>query len=364
MASNELTGFLAAVEAGGHGSGSILDRPLREVLLRAVTPADLPRYWTNVLHPGASRSLEPLLTSILETARTDKYDIDLFHVLERERSDVASVARFGHRVECASYYLYVAFEKARVEDFELSGERNVVKPKRGISLWYCNLVNTTFNRYGNVRRALLHHWTPPAEVEPLTSSAFAMLSEITPAESQLRNLFVHDRSRAFHELTHHLDLYVDQLKAAIRLASDLETIASDDDVSAEEQARLNTLQTELLSNAGKALSLTEAAKQLGVTRQALHKRIGLGTALGLMHGSELVVPEAQFVAKGGKPKIVDGLADIVRLFDSSGAGRWSALQFLIELDPNLRKTPLEALKAGDQDAVAHAARAFLNFDEA
>jgi hypothetical protein len=308
-------------------------------------------------------ALETTLASLLETGRTNPYDIDLFVSLERERSDVASVARFGHRVECASYHLYVAFEKASVDDFELSPAHDVVKPARGISVWYCSLVNTTFNRYRDLRRALLHKWTPPAEVEPLTSNAFRMLCEITPADSQLRNLLAHDRPRAFHELARHLDIVAEQLKAAIELATDLRTVASDE-TSREEQARLQAVQAEILRKAGEALSLTEAAHQLEVSRQALHKRIRSGSALGLMRGSELVVPTAQFVDKDNKIKIVDDLNAVVTLFDKSGAGRWSALQFLVEVDPLLGKVPLDALKEGEVDAVVRAVRAFLSLDEA
>jgi hypothetical protein len=156
-----------------------------------------------------------------------------------------------------------------------------------------------------------------------------------------------------------LDLVANQLKAAIELAGDIQTAS---DHAVEEEARLKAVQSELLDKAGKSLSLTEAAEQ--VSRQALHKRIGLGTALGLMFGSELVVPEAQFVLKNSKLKIVDGLGAVMQEFDVSGAGRWSALQFLIEIDPNLKRTPLEALRAGEQDAVVRAARAYLSLDEA
>ncbi|MER8374444.1 hypothetical protein [Mesorhizobium sp. M0488] len=363
MASNELTSALmAAADLSGAGR-SILDQSLREVLLRAAGRPEPHQYLSGSwLLGGNYQPMEAAVASLLEHGRAEPYDIDLVHVLERERSDVASVARFGHRVECASLHMYVAFDKAHVVDFELPVARNVVKPTHGISVWYYSLVNTTFNRYRELKCALLHKWSPPVEVEPLTYYAFRMLSEITPVESQLRDLFVKDRPRAFHELTRHLDLVADQLKAAIELAGELETIASDD--ASEEEARLKAVQTELLGKAGKSLSLTEAAKQLGVSRQALHKRIGLGTALGLMRGSELVVPEAQFVIKNRKVKIVDGLGAVMREFDASGAGRWSALQFLIEVDPTLQRTPLETLKAGEQDAAVRAARAYLSLDEA
>lgn len=356
-----LMGLLTAAGPPGLGGRSILDQPLREVLLRAATVnPELHRHWGDLY--AVHRSQEQAIASLIEPSQTESYDVDLLFSLERERSDVASVARFGHRIEYASYYLYVAFRKALVDDFELSPSRNVVKPAHGISIWYCSLVNATFNRYHDLRRALLHKWTPPAEVEPLTLNAFRILSEITPAETQLRNLFVHDRPRAFYELTRHLDIVAEQLKAAIELATDLEAIKADDTPSPE-QAQVKAVQLDLLGKAGKALSLTEAAKELGVSRQALHKRIGLGSALGLMHGSELVVPDAQFVRKDGKLGIVNGLSAIVSLFDTSGAGRWSALQFLTEVDPLLQRVPFDLLKEGDRDAVVRAARAYLSLDE-
>lgn len=362
MASNDLIGLLA-MDPSGLGGRSILDQSLREVLLRAMAGTS-PWYRHGMMPPwhGMNEPFFPTLNSLLEPTRTDPLGADLFLTLERERSDVASVARFGHRIECASYHLYVAFDKAHVEDFELSVAHNTVKPTHKVSIWYCSLVNSTFNRYRDLRRALLHEWTPPAEVEILTFNAFRMLSEITPAESQLRNLFVQDRSRAFQELARHLDIVAEQLKAAIQLATDLETIVSEDS-TAEEQVRLNAVQAEILGKAGRLLSLTTAAKELGVSRQALHKRIRLGTALGLMHGSELVVPETQFVSKEGKLIVVEGLSAIITLFDKSGAGRWSAFQFLTDTDPCLRKVPLEELKSGDRDSVVRAARAYLGLDE-
>jgi hypothetical protein len=357
-----LMGLLTAAGPAGPGGRSILDQPLREVLLRAATLSpELHRKWAS--HFAVYPMQEEMIASLLEPGQTESYGVDLLSSLERERSDVASVARFGHRVEYASFHLYVAFRKALVDDFELSPSRNVVKPTHGISVWYCSLVNATFNRYRDLRRALLHKWTPPAEVESLTLNAFRILSEITPADTQLRNLFVHDRPRAFHELTRHLDIVAAQLKAAIELATDLEAIKPDD-IPSPEQAQVEAVQLESLGKAGKPLSLTAAAKELGVSRQALHKRIGLGSALGLMHGPELVVPDAQFVSKDGKLGIVDGLNAIVSLFDTSGAGRWSALQFLTEVDPLLQRVPLDVLKEGDRDAVVRATRAYLSLDEA
>lgn len=353
MTSNYLTSFLALPSTR---RDSLFNQPLWEVLRRAGEPLDTFDVLADVTNSIIGSKLESLVPSQSEFVSTDAESIQ---ILEHERSDVASVARFGQRVDRASYCLYVAFDKAKVDDFELSIEPPVVTPRRGVGLWYSNLFSSTLHRYSDMRRALLHPWTPPAEVELLTSCAFSILSHITPAESQLRNLFASDRSRAFRELTHHLDLYVNQLKAAIELSTDLDAAPD----NAEQQAQAESVQKDLLAKAGNALSLTEAAGLLEVSRQALHKRIGLGTALGMMHCSELVVPDAQFVMEGEKLKIVDGLSGVVRLFDTSGAGRWSALQFLIEKDPNLGVAPFDALKAGKRDAVIGAARAFLVLDE-
>ncbi len=122
----------------------------------------------------------------------------------RHFAEAAGPAAVQH-VENASYCLYLAFDKANVQDFEPSPSRNVIAHADGIHAWYSTLVNSTFHRYRELRKALLYPWTPPAEVEPLTRLAFRLLSEITPADSQLRQLYKHDRSRALQELPRQLD---------------------------------------------------------------------------------------------------------------------------------------------------------------
>jgi hypothetical protein len=363
MASNDLLQLLAGANPSTVGVRSMLDETLRTILMRYA-----------VSHPDPTIPVifprQQLLHQILASHEhmlpgSEPADV-IGHVwstvLEHERSDVASLARFAHRVDYATFHLCVAFEKAEVR-FQLSRPRNVVQSSRGISAWYATLVNATFNRYRDLRNALVHHWTPPAEVEPLTLRAFLVLCDLTPADSQLRSLFATNRSRAFHELARHLDIVADQLKAAIQLAANLEAADADDE-SPGDQAQLDAVQTDILRKSGEPLSLTSAATRLGITRQALHKRIQAGSALGLMRGSELVVPAAQFVERDGKQKIVDGLSEIVPLFDETGAGRWSALQFLTEIDPSLRTMPLDALKRGDTDAAVAAARGYLSIDEA
>ena len=50
-------------------------------------------------------------------------------------------------------------------------------------------------------------------------------------------------------------------------------------------------------------------------------------------------------------------------FLESGEGHWAAMQFLIEPDPNLETTPMDALKGGRVEAVMAAAQAYLGLAE-
>lgn len=287
---------------------------------------------------------------------------DGFVGLERERSDLAWIARFSQRVDYATFYLCGALEMSDVRDFGLSQRRNIVRASQGVGIWYATIVNSTFNRYRTLRSALVHEWTPPAQVEPLAFLAFSSLCTLTPAEHQLRALVRIDRARAFRELVKHLDIVADQLELTVRLAANLEVVRADE-TSSEDEARLDAIQTEILARAGEALGLRKAAQRLGITRQALHKRIRSGSALGVMRGSELVVPSAQFVERDGSTLVVGDLKRIMRIFDDAGAGAWSALQFLTEPDPLLKDQPLSLLKRGNIDEVVTAARGFLGLEE-
>jgi hypothetical protein len=159
-----------------------------------------------------------------------------------------------------------------------------------------------------------------------------------------------------------VDAYADQLALATDLAETL-AVEEDDATKAVDQARLSTIQERLLGQAGERLSLTGAARRLGISRQALHKKIKNDTALGLMVGDTFVVPSAQFVEDDGGTHVASHLRDVLSLFSGSGAGTWSALQFLIEPDPVLGEVPLDMLKAGKHEQVVAITRAYLGLDE-
>lgn len=287
-----------------------------------------------------------------------------FGLLDRERPDIASLARFAHRIELATFQMCAAFEQGGVVDFRADAERDG-RNRRNSHGWFPTLAEATFRRFGVLRQALMHDWTPTAAVEPLAFSAFNSLCELTPAASHpLKVMFFSHRSKAMKGLVGQLDLIAQQLQEAIALAADLDE-GDSDPAHDGAAARLAASQAAILARSGEALTLTKAAARLGTTRQNVHKRIGVGSVLGVMRGSRsLIVPSVQFVEEDGKWNIVRDLRPVLDVFEMQRAGSWSALQFLTEHDPILEGVPIEELKAGQVDKVVAAARAYLGVEEA
>ncbi len=197
-----------------------------------------------------------------------------------------------------------------------------------------------------------------AEIE-----AFRVLADLTTAGPQLQALVRRNRILAVKELAKHLDLVRQQFEATAALEDTLADAEAPEGDLPHSGASFEGINEALLERAGGSVSLTQATKLLGVSRQALHKRIAAGTALGMMIGKEIAVPKLQFSEKGGRREILPGVGTVTKLFKDSEAGPWMALQFLADPDPNLGKSPIEALRAGDERLVEQAARAYLQLDE-
>jgi hypothetical protein len=196
-----------------------------------------------------------------------------------------------------------------------------------------------------------------AEIE-----ALRVLADLTTAGPQLQVLIRRNRALAVKELAKHLDLVRQQFEATAALEDTLAAPEGDNSTRSQVDA-FEGVSSGLLQRAGGSLSLTQATKLLGVSRQALHKRITAGTALGMMIGSEIAVPKLQFSETGGRQEILPGIGSVTKLFKDTQAGPWMTLQFLVDPDPNLGKSPIEALRAGEDRLVEQAARSYLHLDE-
>ena len=270
---------------------------------------------------------------------------------------------FNYRIQSAALLMSAAFQEAAVADFDFVQIRSMPTDRLNAkSTWYHSIVDHILDRSKQLRNALVHNWTPTPRSERLAIDAFVLLSDLTPARTELLRLCQYDRPRAFSELAKHIGLAADQFRLSADLLAEVEGASRRRELPTEE--RFSEISNALLQKAGGGVSLTEGAKLLRTSRQALHKRVKLGSALGLMRGAELTLPRVQFVGEADSPKIVEGLGSVVKLFDIAKAGRWSALQFLIEKDPNLGDTPIHMLTQGRVQDVANAAKAYLDAGEA
>ena len=287
---------------------------------------------------------------------------DAPRVRQGHPGELAALARLAVYVDHAALLMSAAFAAADVRDFTPGRRRQTIRPSGGATRWYTGLTNDLLTRLSEIRNALGHRWTASPEADALAAEAIELLAELTPVPSQLVALYRSNRAAGLAELARHLAIVERQYALAASLIERPEA-------GGEGRPSLDPVATDLivarqglLEAADGALSLTEAADALGVTRQNLHKRIHAGSALGMLVDGRIVVPRLQLVPGAGKLVIIAGIERIVRPFLETKAGAWSALQFLLDVDPNLGRTPIEALRAGDVAGAEHAARAYLGLD--
>jgi hypothetical protein len=114
------------------------------------------------------------------------------------------------------------------------------------------------------------------------------------------------------------------------------------DPLAELIARGGEQKMELLKNAGGTLSVSEVARVLGLTRQAVDKRRQSKQLVAVRRGAEYAFPACQFDEDG----VVPELPSLLKLLDDQG---WVALAFLVtEFDELSGLTPLEVLRRKDR----------------
>jgi biotin operon repressor len=187
---------------------------------------------------------------------------------------------------------------------------------------------------------------------------------LTAAENTKYPLFVTRAVNAVTELVH--ELPKERLEEATTARSDYLVLlgalatplvaakmAAKDPLAA---ARLRGVerQQSLLKESGGVLSGEQVAKILGISRQAVDKRRRQGHLIGLTQGKRgYAYPAWQF--EGGRTltnleKVLDGL----RSHDP-----WMQLAFFVNGNDRLNgRSPLELLRAGEQEAVLQAAESY------
>jgi hypothetical protein len=131
----------------------------------------------------------------------------------------------------------------------------------------------------------------------------------------------------------------------------------DDKFTVDDSFRLAKLRGELakgelLTEAGPMLSLQQAADQLGVSKQAVHKRILNRSLFGIKYREELRIPAWQIV----DAEVVPGVSLVLKALHTTG---WGTMLFLHR--PNLQlenRRPKDLVLEGKEDWVAKVASNF------
>ncbi len=191
------------------------------------------------------------------------------------------------------------------------------------------------------------------------------LTMATPPEqasSTVAQVFLTRANRAIRELVDHMS--EPDLEAAASEAFDSGVILSalgsstgltvlSHDPLAEARLRGLRMKHELLQREGGVLSASEIAEVLGITRQAIIKRVKAKTLLALQtakHGYSF--PVWQLV----EGEVLPGLADVLACLEPT-MGPWMTLAFFLEGHVALDdRSPLQALRAGDLEGPLRAAR--------
>jgi hypothetical protein len=189
--------------------------------------------------------------------------------------------------------------------------------------------------------------------------------ERTPADNALAQTFLKRSVKMLERLSYAASL--DALKAALASPTDMGGVASllsdlaplGVDLSAvdpfvEAMARGSAVKRELLTGAGGALTSSQAASVLGITRQGVDKRRSRRALLAVPSGSgEYLYPACQFTTDG----VICGFEDVLRAFQIQSP--WTQLSALMAPAPALGgKTILEALKSGHVEKAIDLAASF------
>ncbi|MBS0363669.1 MAG: hypothetical protein JSR98_20025 [Proteobacteria bacterium] len=261
-------------------------------------------------------------------------------------TDIRFLARLNGRVNEAAILVSVALANSGIADFHPTAMST--PSVAGVSSWPRAVVEGSLQRLGELRNAFQQPWLPVGDQDGLIREAFVLLAGLTPTPALLIDFFDSDPDDARQALDAYLAILEGQVRLVARLAArddrKMPTVAS------------AAVPSDVLAEAGELLSLSQAAKRLGLTRQALHTRVKKRQVLALMQRKNLLLPAFQFVSHGSQIAVVEGLKDVIAPFlKSGGADAVAALRFLQTYHTELGATPANALRQGRRTEVVRAA---------
>ena len=116
--------------------------------------------------------------------------------------------------------------------------------------------------------------------------------------------------------------------------------------------RGETAKLEILSQVGPMLTLQQTADLLGVTKQAVHKRLMNQSLFGIKYQEEIRIPAWQIQ----DAEVVSGIAGVLKALDTTD---WGKLLFLHTENMQLRgRKPKDLILEGKTDLVAQLALQF------
>jgi hypothetical protein len=99
----------------------------------------------------------------------------------------------------------------------------------------------------------------------------------------------------------------------------------------------------------------QLADLLGMSKQAVSKRVHGETLLALPRRNQLLYPLFQFGADG---QPLPGIAEVIRALKDAVTSTWLIADWLVSRHSELGRAPVEALRDGDVEAVETAARRY------
>ena len=141
------------------------------------------------------------------------------------------------------------------------------------------------------------------------------------------------------------------LTAIALIATELKPVANDDSVIGEALVRGARLKEELVEKAGGLLTSKRAAAAIGISPQALHKRLTKGSLLAVgITGGDLGYPAFQFETEAMQAGVA-AVLKAIRIDDP-----WARFSFFfLTLDELGEETPVHAIKSGNTEAAVLAA---------